>query len=154
MRVQLLVSDLDNTLYDWISCFVPAFYDMVDIAAGIVQVSSERLLDELQIVHQRYGNTEHPFALLETKSVRDAFPNCTSAERRSSLEPAFRAFNHRRKRELHLYSNVENTLSLLRNRGVVIVGYTEATVNNVAHRLRVLGLWTCQRRCKNPHSAG
>ena len=69
--IRLVVTDLDNTLYDWVSFFVPSFYAMVDEAVELLQVARERLLDDLQEVHVRYGTSEQPFALLETKVVED-----------------------------------------------------------------------------------
>ena len=71
---RLLVCDLDNTLYDWVSYFVPSFYAMVDKVVEITGWDREQLLDEFQKVHQKHNDAEHPFALLETALVRDMFP--------------------------------------------------------------------------------
>src|SRR5262249_17389535 len=65
----LLVTDLDNALYDWVTFFSRAFYDMVGLAASILGVSEDLLLDELQEVHRNRRDTEYPFALLETRTV-------------------------------------------------------------------------------------
>ena len=70
-QIELLIVDLDNTLYDWIGFFVPAFYRMIDAAVEILKVDRETLLTDIQVVHQKYGNSEHPFALLETKTVKN-----------------------------------------------------------------------------------
>ena len=69
--IQLLVTDLDNTLYDWVTFFANAFYDMVGSAASILGVPEDRLLDELQEVHRERRDTEYPFALLETRIVSE-----------------------------------------------------------------------------------
>ena len=78
--IKLLVTDLDNTLYDWLSSFVPAFYRMLEVAVEILQVDREQLLDEMKAVHQRYHNSEQPFALLETPTVERKYPTATRLE--------------------------------------------------------------------------
>jgi hypothetical protein len=67
--ISLVITDLDNTVYDWLTAFVPAFYAMVREAAPLIGVDEEELLDELQAVHRKHGDSEHPFALLETRAV-------------------------------------------------------------------------------------
>jgi FMN phosphatase YigB (HAD superfamily) len=46
----LIVFDLDNTVYDWYSAFLPAFYRMVEEAAPVLKCDPETLLNELQLV--------------------------------------------------------------------------------------------------------
>ncbi len=133
--IRLVITDLDNTIYDWVGSFVPALYGMVDVAAGILAVPRERLLDDLRAVHQRHGNSEHPFALLETRSVHRALAGVEPRERFEALRPAFREFNAIRERTLRLYDGVFATLAALRERRVPVVTYTGA---------RVLA-WRCMR---------
>lgn len=139
-KITLLVTDLDNTLYDWISFFVPSFYAMVNVALTILDVKEEDLLDELQTVHRRYKNSEHPFALLETKSAIKKFPGLDRKDLAHVLDPAFHAFNRARKETLCLYPGVENTLSTIEQRGTHIVAHTEARVANSIFRIQKLGL--------------
>lgn len=138
--VHLLVCDLDNTLYDWVTFFATAFYEMVQVASQLLQVDQDRLLDDLREVHQRYHNSEHPFALLETRTVLDRFPMLTRAQRALELDAAFYAFNRARKRNLCLYPGVADTLQAVHLAGVPIVGHTEATALNALFRLRSLGI--------------
>lgn len=136
--VRLLVCDLDNTLYDWFSAFVPAFYMMVDKACELLSVEKDQLLDELQAVHRRYGDSEHPFSLLETNSVRRQFPDASRAK--AYLDPAFHAFNRERKANLKAYSGVQETLQSINEAGTKIIAYTDARLVNGLFRLRKLAL--------------
>ena len=43
--IKLLVTDLDNTLYDWVGFFAKAFRAMVEVAVPILGVDREALLD-------------------------------------------------------------------------------------------------------------
>jgi FMN phosphatase YigB (HAD superfamily) len=55
--ISLIITDLDNTLYDWLGAFVPAFYAMVHEAALLMGVDEEDLLDDLQVVHRKHGDS-------------------------------------------------------------------------------------------------
>lgn len=139
-KVSLLITDLDNTLYDWVSSFVPAFYAMVDKATEILAIDQENLLDQLRSVHQRHGNAEHPFSLLETSIVADRLKGMSYDEQRRKLDPAFHAFNSARKRSLVLYDGVEDTLQKIADTGVSIAAHTDARAPNSLYRILALGL--------------
>ncbi len=139
-RISLLVCDLDNTLYDWVTYFAVAFYEMVDVAVEILDVPRERLLDDLQEVHRRYHNSEQPFALLEARCVTEHFAGEPREQLARHFDAAFHAFNSARKRTLRAYPRVPETLATIREAGVGIVGHTEATVVNAELRLHKLGL--------------
>jgi phosphoglycolate phosphatase len=148
--INLLITDLDNTLYDWVSSFVPAFYGMVDAAAELLSVDREQLLDELREVHQRYRNVEQPFALLETETVVDRYPNASRLERKNELEGVFRVFSDIRRERLRPYPGVRETLAAIRTSGCAVVGYTEAVVENSLYRLKLLGLTDLLQRLYAP----
>ncbi|SRR6266404_1227656 len=136
--MRLLITDLDNTLYDWVTYFANAFRAMVNELAVILSVEEERLLDEFQIVHQRYGNSEQPFAVFELPSVRERFGDLSKAELFEALRTPLAAFRAARSKHLSLYPSVRPTLYCLRENGVRIVGHTEAIGVQAYSRLRTL----------------
>jgi phosphoglycolate phosphatase len=138
--IRLVVTDLDNTLYDWYGAFVPAFYAMVNAASQLVGVGEDELLDDLRGVHRRHANSEHPFALLETHAIESRFPRLTKQELRAHLDPAFHAFNRARKGGLKLYAGVREVLEELGRLHIPVVGYTDARVVNSLSRLRKLSI--------------
>lgn len=138
--IRLVVTDLDNTLYDWFAAFVPAFYAMVRAAVSIVGVDEDELLDDLQAVHRRHGNSEHPFALLEARCIDRALSQQSRAQRLVVLDPAFHAFNRTRKANLRLYETVFDALERLHQLEVPVVAYTDARVFNSRFRLQGLGI--------------
>jgi FMN phosphatase YigB (HAD superfamily) len=139
-QISLVVTDLDNTIYDWMTAFVPALYEMVGEAAKILQVSESILLDDLRDVHQRHGDSEHPFALLETRTVTDFRANSPNSNPKVVLDPAFHAFNRVRRNNLRLYDGVLLTLEQLRTFGIPVVAYTDARVINSLTRLNLLNV--------------
>lgn len=148
--IRLVIADLDNTLYDWYGAFVPAFYAMVDAAAELTGISVNGLLDDLRIVHQRHGNSEHPFALLEAQSIEARFPNMARHEIRAHLDEALHAFNHEQDRNLRLYDGVAESLTELHKAGIPIVAYTDARVVNSLARLKRLGIKSLMARLYAP----
>ena len=48
--IKLLISDLDDTLYDWTGFFVPAFYAMADEIARMTGIDEKKLLKEARTV--------------------------------------------------------------------------------------------------------
>ncbi|MBL6975106.1 MAG: HAD family hydrolase [Deltaproteobacteria bacterium] len=138
-RVRLVITDLDNTLYDWVTFYVTAFYQMADAAAAILGVTTDRIVDDLAQVHRDTGNTEQPFGLLQAAVVQAKLPDSSVGERTEILDPAFHAFNRARKRHLQLYAGVLETIETI-VQSCPLVALTEATAANAAFRLRTLGL--------------
>ena len=138
--MKLLVTDLDNTLYDWVGFYAEAFDAMVDALVDHLRVSKDQLLDEFKGVHQRYGNSEQPFAVLELPSVQQRYAKLSRAERARELDAVLHAFNSARRKHLRLYPGVDDTLRSLRSHGIIIVGHTEAIAENAYYRLSRLGI--------------
>jgi FMN phosphatase YigB (HAD superfamily) len=136
----LLITDLDNTLYDWVTYFATAFGAMVDETLDVVPVGREHLLGEFKAVHQTYGDSEVPFALLELPSVQAHFRTSDRVRLREQLAAPLAAFNRVREATLKLYPGVLETLEELSRAGWKIVGYTEASWINAARRLGALSL--------------
>lgn len=137
---KLLITDLDNTLYDWVSFFYKSFDEMLREIENITKLPREILLNEFKEVHQKHHNTEHPFAALELPSVQRALKSSSREQLYTYLDPAFHAFNRARKKYLKSYPEVVDTLTELKHRGVKIVAHTEATHFNSVFRAVKLGL--------------
>ena len=156
-KTKLLICDLDNTLYDWVSYFVPSFYSMVDKVIDIIGCDREKLLDDFREVHRRYHDSEHPFALLETQTVVNYFKGMNRAEIAQALDPAFHAFNTARKKHLIIHSGVARTLEFIQQAGIKIVAHTDSQLFGVIDRLNRLNLTDyffriyCRERPRSGH---
>jgi phosphoglycolate phosphatase len=138
MDRKLLITDLDNTLYDWVTFFTASFRAMVVELARLLDTKEELLLSEFREVHRKYGNSEQPYALLEIPSVQLKFSELNRTEIIKELDSALHLFNRTRKQTLTLYPGVEEVLRELTAQGVMIVGHTEAILANSYWRLRSL----------------
>ncbi len=140
-KPNLLVCDLDNTLYDWVSYFVPSFYAMIDRLIDITEWDREEVLSQFQRVHQKHHDAEHPFSLLEIDLVKEEFPTKGGAKQaKEQFDEAFYAFNSSRKRILACYPGVVRGLEILRENDITLVAHTESKLHAVIDRLRRLDL--------------
>lgn len=137
---KLLITDLDNTLYDWVSYFSQSFEVLVDSIVEITGIEKNILLRDFKVVHQKYNSSERPFATLEVKAITDHFDTCDKEVLKKKLAPAFQKFSEKRKETLKLYEGVIDTLSKFRAEGVKIVGHTESYEVNSVYRAKKLGL--------------
>ena len=145
MSKKLLVCDLDNTLYDWIAYFVPSFYAMVERVVAITGCDQNKLLDDFRLVHQKHHDSEQPFALLETETIKQLYPNVSLDAVVRELDPAFRAFNSKRKQSLQLHAGVRKTLEILRHHGIKLVAHTESKLYGAVDRTRQVGAFRVLR---------
>lgn len=137
MRQIALVTDLDNTLYDWVGFYVPAFRAMVGRLAAETGLAPDVLLADFQAVHRRHGTVEYSFAIEELPSLLARWPDGVPREVVDAGAEAFRAVKRAR---LAPYPGVAETLAALAQRGVRIVAYTEANAYQALDRLIQLGL--------------
>lgn len=140
MRAKLLITDLDNTLYDWVTYYAKSFDAMLSTLCQLTGAAKERLQTEFKAVHQYYGSSEHSFAAAELPSVIKAAGGGDRAAVIAFATEAFRAFDNARARHLSLYPGVREGLEVITRLGVPIVGHTEASCLNAQRRLRLLGV--------------
>ncbi len=134
-----MVTDLDNTLYPWVDYVVPSLTAMVDSLCATTGLPRIRIVQALKAVYTKYGSNEYPFAIQESelfapyRSDFDSFNELV-------IWPAARAFKAARERYLRPYPGVPETLQALRDRGLLVVGLTDAPRNAAELRLKWLGL--------------
>ena len=133
--MKLLITDLDNTLYDWVSFYSQSFSAMAEELSKEINVPLDIVLSEYKVIHQRFGNSEKPFATLELPSVISYFGTNDKILLQKKLTRVFSAFSSKRNHTLKLYPTVRDTLNILRERGVKIVGHTESLEYNSLYRL-------------------
>jgi phosphoglycolate phosphatase len=133
--IKLVVLDLDNTLYDWVGYYVPAFEAMVSELQREHGVERERLLDDFRRVHQSHGTSEYAFVLTELDVLRDVE---TLAATDAGVHPAIAAFRKKAGETLRLYDGVRDTLVRFRSQERGIVAYTDAMMAYADLRLEQL----------------
>lgn len=148
------ISDEDKTLY------VQIWAKAVDTQMHFNEMSVRSRQHDFREVHRAEGDSEHPFALLQTRSVRNALGHLSREDVLRTLDPAFHVFNSTRKRTLVLLPSVRTTLEALEAEGIVLVAPTESKLYAVVDRLDRLDLFRyfkrvyCREPSPTPHPMG
>jgi phosphoglycolate phosphatase-like HAD superfamily hydrolase len=137
LGIDLVITDLDNTLYDWFELWYHSFRILLDRLTSESGISRDVLVGEIKQVHERHQTSEYAFLLQELPSLQALHPGEDLAE---VYDGAIHAYRSARKRHRRLYPGVMDTLEALRREGVLIVGYTESMGFYSASRVRALGL--------------
>jgi len=135
--VSVVVTDMDNTLFDWLAMWHAAFGAMFERLVADSGVPRETLERELYALHQAHGTTEYAFAIQALPSLRARYPHEDLTVRYTDAIEAYRAA---RRATLRLYPGVLDTLRALRAAGVRVIAYTESLAYYAAYRVRALGL--------------
>jgi FMN phosphatase YigB (HAD superfamily) len=131
----MLITDLDNTLYDFVSFYEAAMNAQIRYLSDAATIEFDELVGEYRAVFERCGSIEYPFAAAWFGSVRAR----TAIDRRGMLE-ALRVYWAAGQAALSPYPTVATSLRHIHRCGVPIVAMTDAPIFEAARRLRSLGL--------------
>jgi phosphoglycolate phosphatase len=137
MTYTTLITDFDNTLYDWFRVWDQSFNAMLNEIKRISGLSDADLLPQIREIHQRHGTSEYSYLIEELPALKAAFPN---QDLRVVFDEAIHLHRRARKASLALYPGVLETLTELRSRGVLIVLYTDSLAYYTNFRVRRLEL--------------
>lgn len=133
----MVITDLDNTLFDWVDIWYKSFSAMLDSLIEKSRILRSVLLPEIREIHRLHGTAEYAFLIEELPSLREKHPQGNLTE---IYADSIQAFRTARTSALRLYPGVEKTLRLLKQSGCRIVGYTESLEFYSLYRIRHLGL--------------
>lgn len=136
MKRTALITDVDNTLFDWVDIWYCSFRAMLDEVCAISGLKEEDLYHSISSIHQVYQTSEYAFLLEEMPELKKMYGDRVL----EVLSPAITAFREARRSAMRLYPGVRETLEELRAKGVVIAAYTESQEYYTQYRFRKLGL--------------
>lgn len=138
MIKKVLITDLDNTLFDWFSVWHASNAAMLEKVYEITGISSDIILPEIKKIHQEHGTAEYAFILQSLPSLLNLYGSEEAVN--DALDEAIHAFRTARKNTLKLYPNVGSTLKRLKEKGVLVVAYTESKSYYTSYRLKKMEL--------------
>lgn len=138
MKKTVLITDLDNTLFDWFSVWYHSFNAMLNKVVEISGFPKEDLISQIRPIHQKYGTAEYSFILESIPLLKEKYGHRDSIN--SAMDDAIHSFRSERKKYLKLYPTVLETLKTLKDKGCYIVAYTESKAYYSNFRLTRLGL--------------
>lgn len=136
-EVSILITDLDNTLYDWVDIWYKSFSAMLEKLVDLSGISRETLISEFKAIHQRHATSEYAFSIEELPSLIAKHPG----EDLSNLYiDAIMACRNARKKATRLYPGVQETLEAFKHGGALVIAYTESMAFYSRMRIKRLGL--------------
>ncbi len=138
--IKAILTDLDNTLYNWVDYYVPSFLAMVANLSDITGIDQETLKASFKRVHEHHKTTEYSFAVEQLDVLAHAHQGLATSELLTRYDSAIRAFRRVRKDTLRLYEGVAETLSTMKKRGKMLVAVTDSLRFYAEYRLRQLNI--------------
>jgi len=135
--IQLLVTDLDNTLWDWFTAWHRSFSSMLASLEELSGVPASALEKETKTVHQRRKTTEYSMLLNELPSLKAISGSLAPLK---VFDEAIHVLNSERLRATALYPGVKSTLEILKRGSVPVVAYSESLAYWTEWRIRKTGL--------------
>jgi phosphoglycolate phosphatase-like HAD superfamily hydrolase len=136
-EISVIITDLDNTLYDWFEVWSQSFSAMLNSLTNESGIPKETLIEEIKAIHEKYGTSEYALLIQEIPSLRAKHPG---EDLTKVYAPAVEAYQRARAEHLCLYPRVLETLKLLKGKGCLVVGYTESQLLYTDYRIRTLDL--------------
>lgn len=134
---RLLITDLDNTLWDWFAAWHQSFSILLAELVEMAGVDPADLIAQIRTVHQRHHTVEYPNLVGELPLLADA---AGGRDPLVMFAPALQAQHRCRQAATRLYPHVRASLEQLRAAGVRIVAYTDADMSEAVWRIRHTGL--------------
>ena len=132
-----LITDLDNTLFDWVDLWLNCFSSLLEGIAKISGIPENKLIPEIRSIHQKHGTSEYSFLIDEIPSLKPILKGRPAIEVFAAPIESYRLL---RRQHLLLYPTVGETLLKIKGRGTRIIGYTESMAFYSNYRVRRLGL--------------
>jgi phosphoglycolate phosphatase len=136
-EISVVITDLDNTLYDWFEVWSQSFSAMLNSLVEQSGIPKETLIAEIKAIHEKYGTSEYALLIQEIPSLRALHPG---EDLTKVYAPAVEAYQRKRTEHLRLYPSVLETLKTLKAKGCLVVGYTESQLLYTDYRVRTLEL--------------
>lgn len=137
VRATVLITDLDNTLFDWFDVWYRSFSAMLEIVLRKSGVSRERLITEIKAIHRKHKTSEYAFLLEKLPSLQSKYGEANIT---IEFSDAIEAYRTERKTALTLYPTVHESLHKIKKAGTIVVGYTESLSYYSRYRVVNLGL--------------
>ena len=135
---KVLITDIDNTLFDWFTMWYQSFDAMIRKVSEISNIPLEVLYPEIKKIHQKYGTAEYAFLLEELKPLLKLYNEKNKLIQ--ELRPAIEAYRNERNKNMVLYPDVLETLITIKNMGLDIIAFSESKKYYSSFRIERLGL--------------
>jgi FMN phosphatase YigB (HAD superfamily) len=137
-EVSVLITDLDNTLWDWFEIWYSSFRPFLDELVHVTGIPENILKPQIKAIHEEHHTAEYSRVLQELPCLQEEFG--PSFDPREKLPTVVGAYAKGRKSASRLYDGVKETLDYINQTGAKTVGFTESQSFYTIQRIRTLEL--------------
>lgn len=136
-NIKIVITDFDNTLFDWFRVWYECFSAMLKKIVEISGIDEEVLKREIKAIHQRYGTSEYAFLIEEIPSLQKKH---SGKEFLEVYHEAIENYRIQRRKNLKLYPTVLKSFKKIKQQGTLLFIYTESKQFYSKYRIKKLGL--------------
>jgi phosphoglycolate phosphatase-like HAD superfamily hydrolase len=136
-NVKLLITDLDDTIWDWLSMWYNSFNPYFNRIQKECGISKNDLLRDFKDLHRKYHTTEVSYAFKELKSIKKDFYNIIENDQGEN-PGIMHQYYQNKKDSIKLYPQVLKTLRKIKSEGTRIIGFTESNIFYTKYRIKTL----------------
>lgn len=139
-NIKLLITDLDDTIWNWVSMwynsFSPYFTDIKEISG----IKEDVLINSFKKLHQKYHSSEVSFEYNELDGLKKEDKKNIEQKKDKNSRSIIHNYYYNKKHNLNLYPNVLSTLLTIKNKKTLIVGFTESNSFFTQYRIKTLNI--------------
>lgn len=138
--VNVVITDLDDTIWDWLTMWYNSFEPYLTRISNEFNVDIDNLKGDFKKIHQKYHSAETSFIYSEletlTEDQKHRIESITGTDKKNILHE----FYSNKKHNLFPYDGVRKTLQELKQKGTLVIGFTESNAFFTKYRLKHLEL--------------
>ncbi len=135
--ITTLITDADNTIYNWVEYIVPCLEAMVNYLQRQTGIHQDRIVESIKKIFEKHRTNEYPFVLQEADVFQDLRGDFARFQK-ELITPTRHIFSQTRKETLKLYPGVARTMWKLINNGIRIIVLSDAPAFSAEQRLELL----------------
>ena len=136
--VSLVITDLDDTIWDWLGMWYNSFQPYFNNIQKLAGIKPSELKSDFKRLHQKYNTSEVSFAYKELKTLSRKHKR--EIGRENSKPSIIHQYYKDKKENLRLCEGVKETLYELKAKGVKLIGFTESNSFYTKYRIKTLDL--------------
>jgi FMN phosphatase YigB (HAD superfamily) len=133
----ILITDVDNTLYDYVQFFAPPFRAMVKSISSETGVPEDVLYADFKSIFKEIGTFDYQYLIGRLAALR----HLPISRLERVIDKGRKAWNWHRDRNLRPYPGIIEALEELRNGGVLIIAVTNAPYYHAFSRLNQINVF-------------
>lgn len=138
-NVRLLITDLDDTIWDWLSMWHNSFKPYFERIKTECGIKESDLISDFKNLHRKYHTSEVSYAYKELRHLAPVHFN-KFEHNETNPKNILREYYGNKNANLDMYMGVLETLQSIKAKGTRIIGFTESNIFYTKYRIKMLEL--------------